>query len=47
MLHAEPEQKTQVDLEQLIVGERTPKSWTHGSLPGPNLPISVEALLTL
>lgn len=41
VLHAEPEQKPQVDLEQLIVGEHTPKSRTHGPLPHPNLPISV------
>lgn len=41
VLHAEPEQKPQVDLEQLIAGEHAPKSRTHGPLLHPNLPISV------
>lgn len=47
VLHAEPEQKPQVDLEQLIAGKHTPKSRTYAPLPHPNLPISVGALLTL
>lgn len=47
VLHAEPEQKPQVDLEQLITGEHAPKSRTHGPLLHPKLPISVGALLTL